>query len=63
MIPFYTMAGMLTPRVFFWGAIALPFSGVGILLGVRLFERVQEQVFYRLVIVLLALSGVHLLFS
>lgn len=63
LIPFYTMTGMLTSKVFLWGAIALPFSGVGILLGVRLFERVQEQVFYRLVIVLLALSGMHLLFS
>jgi uncharacterized membrane protein YfcA len=63
LIPFYTMAGMLTSKVFFWGAMALPFSGVGILLGVRLFERVQEQAFYRLVIVLLALSGVHLLFA
>lgn len=62
-IPFYSMIGILTSKAFLWGAIALPFSGVGILVGVRLFERVQEQVFYRLVIVLLALSGVHLLFA
>jgi uncharacterized membrane protein YfcA len=61
--PFYTMTGMLTSKAFLWGAIALPFSGVGILLGVRLFEKMKEQVFYRLVIVLLALSGVHLLLS
>jgi uncharacterized membrane protein YfcA len=63
LVPFYTMTGMLTSKVFLWGAISLPFSGVGILIGVRLFERVQEQVFYRLVIVLLALSGVRLLLS
>lgn len=63
LIPFYTMAGMLTSRAFLWGAIALPFAGVGLLVGMKLFEKVKEQVFYRLVIVLLALSGVHLLFA
>jgi uncharacterized membrane protein YfcA len=63
LIPFYTLSGMLSSRAFLWGTITLPFAAMGIILGVRLFEKMREQVFYRLVIVLLALSGVHLLLS
>jgi uncharacterized membrane protein YfcA len=63
LVPFYIMTGMLTAQVFLWGLIALPFAGAGLFVGMKLFEKVKEQVYYRLVIVLLALSGVRLLFS
>jgi len=63
LIPFYSAAGMLTSKVCVWGLIALPFAGVGLLVGMKLFEKVKERLFYRLVIVLLALSGVRLLFA
>jgi uncharacterized membrane protein YfcA len=63
LVPFYALSEMLTSRALLWGFIALPFAGLGIFLGVKLFEKVKEQVFYRLVIVLLAISAVHLLLS
>ncbi|MBW1691867.1 MAG: hypothetical protein DRG87_02950 [Deltaproteobacteria bacterium] len=45
LIPFYTAAGMLTSKVFLWGLIALPFAGVGLLVGMKLFEKVRVRQF------------------
>ena len=61
--PSYALSGILTYRVFLWGIITMPFSALGIVLGVKLFSRVKERVFYRLVILFLAITGIRLLIS
>ncbi|UCC66026.1 MAG: sulfite exporter TauE/SafE family protein [Deltaproteobacteria bacterium] len=63
LIPFYALSNILTYQAFLWGMISMPFAGLGVFLGVKFFKRVKEQLFYRLILILLALSGIRLLFS
>ncbi len=62
LIPFYALSGILTSKVFLWGLITVPFASLGVLIGIRLFNRLNEQAFYRLIIIFLTVIGVRMLF-
>ena len=57
------MAGLLDQRFWLWAAITVPVSLVGARLGLMLYGRVDDAVFRRLVLVLLAVSGTSLVLS
>ena len=57
------VAGLLDQRFWLWAAITVPVSLVGARLGLMLYGRVDDAVFRRLVLVLLAVSGTSLVLS
>ena len=57
------MAGFLDRSYLIWAAIAVPVSLAGTRLGLLLYRRVNDAGFRRLVLMLLALSGVTLIVS
>lgn len=62
-IPFYALSGLLTAQVLHWGLITMPFVVLGIFFGVRIFDRLEQRFFYRLILIFLMVIGVYLLFS
>jgi uncharacterized membrane protein YfcA len=62
-IPIYALSGLLTAQVLHWGLITMPFVGLGIFFGVRIFDRLEQRFFYRLILILLMATGMYLLFS
>jgi len=63
LIPFYAVSGLLTGQVLRWGLITMPFVGLGIFFGVKIFDRLEQRLFYRLIVILLTIMGLRLLFS
>ena len=63
LVPSYAISGVLTHQIFLWGITTLPFSVLGMFLGIKLFDKMEERVFYRLIIVFLAFTGIRLLVS
>jgi uncharacterized membrane protein YfcA len=63
LIPSYAISGVFTHRILLWGITTLPFSFLGMFLGIKLFNKMEEQLFYRLIIVFLAFTGIRLLVS
>ena len=57
------VAGFLDRTFFIWAAISLPVTLIGAHMGLRLYGRINDAQFRRLVIVLLGLSGVTLIMS
>jgi uncharacterized membrane protein YfcA len=57
------VAGFLDRAFFIWAAISLPVTLIGAQIGLRLYGRINDMQFRRLVIVLLGLSGVTLIAS
>jgi len=57
------VAGFLDRTFFVWAVICLPATLVGAQIGLRLYGRINDMQFRRLVIVLLGLSGVTLIAS
>ena len=58
-----TIAGLLDGRFWLWAAITVPVSLAGARLGLMLYGRVDDAVFRRLVLGLLAASGTTLILS
>ncbi|MBW2306762.1 MAG: sulfite exporter TauE/SafE family protein [Deltaproteobacteria bacterium] len=61
--PFYALSGVLTYQAFLWGVITIPFAALGLFFGVRLFNTIKEQIFYRLILIFLVFTGIRLLVS
>jgi uncharacterized membrane protein YfcA len=57
------IAGLLDRTFWVWAAICLPTTLIGAYLGLKLYGRVNDQQFRRLVLVLLGLSGATLIAS
>ncbi|MGB3730699.1 hypothetical protein [Microbacterium sp.] len=61
-VPFLAGLGLFTPSVLLMDLALAPLVVVGALIGIRLAERMRQQLFDRLVIVLTVLGAVYLLF-
>jgi len=57
------IAGFLDRSFFLWAAIVLPVTVIGAQIGLRLFRRINEAQFRRIILVLLGLSGLTLIGS
>jgi uncharacterized membrane protein YfcA len=57
------VAGFLDRTFFLWAAISLPVTLIGAHVGLRLYGRINDAQFRRLVVMLLGLSGVTLIVS
>jgi hypothetical protein len=57
------IAGFLDRTFFLWAAIVLPVTVIGAQTGLRLFRRINEAQFRRIILVLLGLSGLTLIGS
>jgi uncharacterized membrane protein YfcA len=62
-VPFYALTGVLTYQALLMGMGTIPFAALGLFLGIKLFKIIKEQVFYRLVIIFLVITGIRLLVS
>jgi uncharacterized protein len=57
------IAGFLDRSFFLWAAMVLPVTVIGAQIGLRLFRRINEAQFRRIILVLLGLSGLTLIGS
>lgn len=57
----YSLTGLLTTPVFLNSVLLLPATAVGTVLGMYIFERISNELFHRVVLVFLALTGLSLL--
>jgi uncharacterized protein len=57
------VAGFLDRSFFIWAAIVLPITIVGAHVGLRLYQRVNDAQFRRIILILLGLSGLTLIGS
>ena len=55
------VAGFLDRTFFLWAAICLPITLIGAHIGLRLYRRINDIQFRRLILVLLGLSGLTLI--
>ncbi|HLG49347.1 MAG TPA: sulfite exporter TauE/SafE family protein [Reyranella sp.] len=55
------IAGFLDRTFFLWAAMVLPVTVIGAQVGLRLFRRINEAQFRRIILVLLGLSGLTLI--
>ena len=55
------VAGFLDRSFFIWGAIVLPVTITGAHVGLRLYQRINDTEFRRIILVLLGLSGLTLI--
>jgi uncharacterized membrane protein YfcA len=55
------IAGFLDRTFFLWAAIVLPVTVIGAQIGLRLFQRINDVQFRRIILILLSLSGLTLI--
>jgi len=61
--PLYGVSGILNSQALVWGIVTLPFAGIGVFLGSKLFRVVAEPIFFRLLLILLTLSALRLIIA